>query len=131
MQKQQQPSTRSTKRCLKCRKRLSPGDPAVYGPICAQRVTAAVRVLEVSTSPVERRAAALLRAGGLYPAPIRDRWIGRGSNSSGNSFYLTGPDFCTCKAAEYDKMCYHRVAAIILSGKLPQTQQQEGRESHE
>lgn len=117
MQRQIGNGTSAAKRCKKCGRPLSPGDTHPYGPVCHKMVEAAARVLEMSSRATERKAAKLLREGGLTPAVQTDHWIARGSDN--NVLYFTSPDSCTCKAEEHDKLCYHRIAAIILSGRMP------------
>jgi hypothetical protein len=35
-------------------------------------------------------------------------------SSDGSQIYLTSSKQCTCTAGQYDKMCYHRVAVMML-----------------
>jgi hypothetical protein len=101
------------RRCLKCRREST---TLPYGPRCFVRVRAAAFSLINSRHPVAIRAgAALLRGMAIPILGRRGHYYFRSSEPGNPVIYLTTTKSCTCLAGQHDKMCYHRITAIILA----------------
>lgn len=85
------------------------------GPGCDARVMRAVRVLAASPNASARKAAQLIEDGAIVPIASHGGRVFRCVSSDGLRTYLTSVDGCNCSAGLHEHLCYHRVAATVLT----------------
>lgn len=112
----QTPATEA--RCLRpgCGRKLTSeaSKRAGFGPVCLRKIrAAALTEARADFSPAQRAAAdELIRDGGIVEtAPGLFEAI----SSKGDMHYATDGHSCTCFAGAADRLCYHQLAARVLS----------------
>jgi hypothetical protein len=104
--------------CLRCGRvlRSAKSIAAGYGPTCGRKIRTATKADAVTAhkpAAIEK-ARELIEQGGILP--LRGRRVFTVISSDGTGTYKTAPSGCTCAAGIKGKyVCYHRVAATILS----------------
>lgn len=104
--------------CLRCGRvlRSAKSVSAGYGPTCGRKIRTATNTPAVTAHKPQAiaKATELIEQGGILP--LRGRRVFTVISSDGTSSYLTAPQGCTCAAGIKGRyVCYHRVAATILS----------------
>ena len=85
------------------------------GPVCHARIMRAVRTLAESPNASARKAAQLIEDDGIVPIASHGGRVFRCVSSDGQRTYLTSVDGCNCSAGLHESLCYHRVAATVLT----------------
>lgn len=68
----------------------------------------------INAKPVQvDKALDLLRDGGIVP--VRRLRAFRCVSSTGTARYLVAPEACTCPAGLTGRLCYHRIAVLLLT----------------
>jgi hypothetical protein len=111
-----------TANCGRCGRRLSSvaSVAAGYGRTCRAKIREAAKAKVVAEFKPEAIAKAeeLIEQGGIVA--LRGRRVFRAVSSDGARTYLTAPEACNCAAGlKARHMCFHRVAATILSVASP------------
>lgn len=104
--------------CLRCGRTLRSTRSCAlgYGPTCAAHIRKATKTEAVTAHKPQAiaKATELIEQGGILP--LRGRRIFTVISSDGTHTYKTAPQACTCAAGLKGRhVCYHRVAAHILS----------------
>lgn len=104
--------------CLRCGRALRSAKSTTtgYGPTCTRKVKAAAKaeIVAAHKPAVVAKAEELIEQGGIIP--LRGRHVFAVVASNGVDTYKTAPQGCTCPAGVKGRyVCYHRVAAQILS----------------
>lgn len=104
--------------CLRCGRKLTSTRSVSlgYGPTCSAHIRKATNTPTVTAHKPAKieKARELIEQGGILP--LRGRRVFTVISSDGTGSYLTAPQGCTCKAGIKGRyVCYHRVAATILS----------------
>ncbi len=105
----------TTARCTRCGRELRDLRSVArgVGPTCAKRIKARAEavIIEHSASAVDK-AIELIGDSGI----VR---VGRATflsvSSDGATRYETTTASCACKAGQFGRMCYHRVAAQLIA----------------
>lgn len=104
-------------RCRGCHRplRSARSIAAGRGPVCARKVRQATAAQAGIHKPQAiEKAVELIELGAI--APLRGRRVFTVISSDGTGTYKTAPSGCTCAAGIKGRyVCYHRVAAMILS----------------
>lgn len=109
-------TTKTTAKCSRCGRTLT--DPksvaAKLGPVCAKKRAAEQRASEVIAKhqPAQvDKAIELIGDAAILPT-------GHGLflvvSSAGDVRYETSTTRCSCKAGQFGRLCYHRVAAELM-----------------
>lgn len=103
--------------CLRCGRKLTSTRSIAlgYGPTCSKHIRTATAAQATAHKPdAIAKATELIEQGGILP--LRGRRVFTVISSDGIGTYKTAPSGCTCKAGIRGRyVCYHRVAATILS----------------
>jgi hypothetical protein len=109
-------TTTQTAKCKRCGRTLT--DPksvaAKLGPVCAKKRAAEERasVVIAKHQPAQVDKAIEL-IGDVAILPV-DRGLFVVVSSTGDIRYETTPERCSCKAGQFGRLCYHRVAAELM-----------------
>lgn len=107
--------TTKTSHCARCGRTLR--DPksiaAGVGPKCAKRIAAAAPVVlaDVSDAQADKAVELIGDAGIQRVSPASFLVV----STDGAVRYETTTASCSCKAGQFGRMCYHRVAARLIA----------------
>lgn len=111
-------ATTEPTRCRHCHRVLRSAKSVTLGagPRCLRKVRDAAKspIVTAHKPDAIAKAKELIELGGILP--LRGRRVFTVISSDGIGTYKTAPQGCTCKAGIKGRyVCYHRVAATILS----------------